>query len=189
MIQVRNGVFETNSSSTHSICIQKKPVDADYGRIVFNVGEYGWDERTVNLGDYLYTAILCLDPENKRGFLSRLKSVLDRHHIRYELEKPPYDERWCSYDGCYIDHYDETEEFVEAMLEDEDMLLRGLFGSDSAVYTGNDNTLYDDDEMCDVACEHAFVKDSNGQWGFKKVGNWGHPYYDPDNYDYFYKGN
>ena len=189
MIQVRGGVFETNSSSTHSICIQKKPVDADYGRIAFNVGEYEWGEQTVNLGDYLYTAILCLDPEEKRGYLSRLKSILERHHIKYKLEKPPYDERWCSYDGCYIDHYDETEEFVEAMLEDEDLLLRGLFGQDSIVYTGNDNEHWDEDCMCTVANEWYWYVDDDGDYKKKKVGNWDNQYYDPDNYDYFYKSN
>ena len=104
MIQVRGGVFETNSSSTHSICIQKKPVDADYSYIVFNTGEYGWDEREVNLGDYLYTAILCLDPDGKKGYLSKLKSILDAHSIRYEFEWPEYDERWHCYEDCYIDH-------------------------------------------------------------------------------------
>ena len=58
MIQIRSNVFETNSSSTHSICIQKKPVDADYSYIAFHAGEYGWEERIVNLGNYLYTAII-----------------------------------------------------------------------------------------------------------------------------------
>ena len=31
-IAIRNGMFETNSSSVHSICISKKPVDNVRGR-------------------------------------------------------------------------------------------------------------------------------------------------------------
>lgn len=105
MIQVRGGVFETNSSSTHSICIQKKSVDADYSYIVFNTGDYGWGKREVSLGDYLYTSILCLDPDGEKGYLSKLKSILDAHRIRYEFEWPEYDEKWHDYKDCYIDHF------------------------------------------------------------------------------------
>ena len=187
MIQIRQGVFETNSSSTHSIVIQKKPVDADYSYIVFNIGEYGWDEQEVNLGDYLYTAILCLDPNGEKGYLSKLKSILDAHCIRYEFERPEYDEKWHSYKDCYIDHYYETAPFVEAMLSDEDLLLRGLFGQDSVVYTGNDNEHWDKDCMCTVANDKYWYIDDDGNYKKTKVGN--NPYYDPDNFDYFYKDN
>lgn len=189
MIQIRNGVFETNSSSTHSICIQKKPVDADYSYIAFHTGEYGWGERIVSLGNYLYTAILCLDPEGEKGYLSKLKSILDAHHIHYEFESPEYDSKWHCYDDCYIDHCNEATTFVEAILSDEDLLLKGLFGEDSAVYTGNDNEHWYDDAMCTVANEYSWEEDENGEWHPKKVGNWDNPNYDPDNYDYFYKGN
>lgn len=191
MIQIRNGVFETNSSSTHSICIQKKPVDADYSHIVFNIGSYGWEEREVNFGDYLYTAILCLDPNGRDGYLSRLKSILDAHRIRYEFEWPEWYEsnghRWL--DNGYIDHYDETVPFIDAVLDDEDMLLRGLFGEDSVVYTGNDNKHLDEDGMCSVANDYVWYADDDGNYKIAKVGNWDNPYYDPDNYDYFYKSN
>ena len=191
MIQVRGGVFETNSSSTHSICIQKKPVDADYSYIVFNIGSYGWSEREVNFGDYLYTAILCLDPNGHDGYLSRLKSILDAHRIRYEFEWPEWREshghKWL--DNGYIDHYDMVTPFVEAVLDDEDMLLRGLFGEDSVVYTGNDNERWDEDCMCTVANEYFLYVDYDGNYKWVKRGNWDHEYYDPDNYDYFYKSN
>ena len=42
MIQIRNGVFETNSSSTHSICIPKK-TSIKRDSIYFGIGEYGWE--------------------------------------------------------------------------------------------------------------------------------------------------
>ena len=40
--QIRRGVFETNSSSTHAICIAK----GDYNlskHIDFTIGEFGWE--------------------------------------------------------------------------------------------------------------------------------------------------
>ena len=191
MIQIRQGMFETNSSSTHSICIQKKPVDADYSYIVFNIGEYGWEEREVNFSDYLYTAILCLDPNGEKGYLTKLKSILDAHCIRYEFEWPKWHEGngYKYLDNGYIDHYGEITSFVETVLDDEDMLLRGLFGEDSAVYTGNDNEHWNEDCMCTVANDKYWCVDDDGNCKNTKVGNWDNPYYDPDNFDYFYKSN
>lgn len=166
MIQVRQGVFETNSSSTHSICISKKPVDVSNGAYIdFHMGKFGWFDNRVNAADYLYTAIMCLDGDDGER-LQRLKDVLDSHDIRYEFETPLYDE-WGIANG-YIDHYDETEEFVDSVLNDEDLLMRCLFG-DSCVYTGSDN-YNEDDDMCYVAYDD-------------------HPKHDSDNYDYFFKGN
>lgn len=196
MIQIRNNVFETNSSSTHSICISKKP--APIGNYVsFHLGNYGWEEGEANIRDYLYTAIMCHDyyikhyPEYAKDMeplLPKLKDILDKNGIRYDLEYPFYDEDgWPNFD---IDHDNETYDFVEAVINDEDMLMRTLFNADSVVYTGNDNRWWGEDDMpmCDVAAEYNFVK--NGEdWEWKKTGNWGHPYYDPDNFDYFYKGN
>ena len=55
MKQIRTSVFETNSSSTHSIAISKKPVTI--GKyIYFGIGEFGWENDCVNTADYLYTA-------------------------------------------------------------------------------------------------------------------------------------
>lgn len=193
MFKVRSGVFETNSSSTHSICIQKKPVDANWRYITFLLGDYGWDEDEVDFANYLYTAIMCLNNNERNAKMKKLKSILDEHHIRYEFEEPEFE----YFDGemylknGYIDHSYDTSYFIDAVLNDEDMLLRGLFGEDSVVYTGNDNVWDDDDgesRMCNVAEEYDWEKDGD-DWKRKKVGNWGHEYYNPDEFDYFYKGN
>lgn len=206
MIQIRSGVFETNSSSTHSICIQKKPVDADYKSIEFLLGEYGWETNKVNFADYLYTAIMMDDRESvRKQNMAKLKSILDAHHISYTFEEPEFE----YFDGNtylengYIDHYEDIGSFVDTVLNDEDMLLRGLFGNYSSVYTGNDNSC-DNESMCNVAHEYRYVREDNAKPDgddfdslrdyysrlvYKKTGNWNNPYYDPDNFDYFYKGN
>ena len=53
--QIRRGVFETNSSSTHSIAIPKRCTKTNY--MSFNIGEFGWGWDEVDPADYLYTAI------------------------------------------------------------------------------------------------------------------------------------
>lgn len=55
MIQIRKNVFETNSSSTHSLVISKKdrgydynlPVDED-GILTISFGEFGWGPEILN---------------------------------------------------------------------------------------------------------------------------------------------
>lgn len=180
MRQIRNNVFETNSSSTHSICISKAPVTIGK-HISFYIGEYGWENACVNTTDYLYTAILCMGDSEE--LLKRLKNILDNYSIEYEFEEPEYEEnqwgKWMS--SGYIDHAYETRDFVNAVLSDEDMLMRCLFGN-SYVYTGNDNQ-----DSCPSGCNIADEitwEYENGKYIEKP-----NPYHDPENYDYFYKGN
>lgn len=178
MLQIRKNVFETNSSSTHSICISKKPIDVPTGKMVyFSFGSYGWENDTVNdTASYLYTGIM--DNNNRDENLKKLKKMLDEMGVFYEFEVPVFD-NYGYFDGGYVDHADRLNPFIIAVLSDKDLLARYLFG-DSFIETGNDNQdaypsgcnicdaeVYDDDT-------HTYVKN---------------PYYDPEHYDYFYKGN
>ena len=61
MINVRQNLFETNSSSVHAICIAK---DNNYyipKSLHFAFGEFGWETEVLtnpeSLASYLYTAI------------------------------------------------------------------------------------------------------------------------------------
>ena len=181
--QIRSSVFETNSSSTHSIAISKKPVTAGK-HVCFEIGEFGWENSCVDISDYLYTAIL--EQSEADELLERLKEILDKHSIQYEFEAPIWRNssggkyKWL--DNGHIDYSDRTREFIFAVLNDEDLLMRCLFG-DSCVYTGNDNQ---DNEPsgCNIAEEYIYVEDERGNYVEQL-----NPYHDPENYDYFYKGN
>lgn len=181
MKQIRNGVFETNSSSCHSICIQKKEANiGDY--IVFRFGEYGWEEDIVgDTASYLYTLIMnTYDQTKKQERLDQLKTILDTHNIEYVFEEPG---KANGYFECgYVDHDSEAEDFVEAVLTNEDLLFRYLFGADSCIYTGNDNSC-ESDNMCYAA--FAYDEHWNGE-DWVEIPNLNHQ---PDRYEYFYKGN
>jgi len=186
--QVRKNVFETNSSSTHSICISKKSVNVDADRVIgFEIGEYGWEHSCVDATDYLYTAIMCFDDRDE--LLKKLTDTLDKNNIKYylgeaEIHTSEYNGKSYTYlDNGYIDHYGGTREFVDAVLNDEGMLMRLLFGN-SCVYTGNDNSDADYSGK-DIAEET--IEDYD-----YKTKSWisaPNPYHDSENYDYFYKGN
>lgn len=173
---IRNGMFETNSSSVHSICISKKPVENVKGKkIAFYLGEYGWEHETVDTSDYLYTAIMSLSDSEE--LLDKLKSILDKYEIDYTFQPVEKASHWWG-----IDHSGETIDFVEAVLEDEDLLLRCLFSGESVVYTGNDNSGGDDlYDGCYIAESEKYDREVHGY-----VPN---PYHDEDKFNYFMKGN
>lgn len=112
-IVVHNGVFETNSSSVHSICISKAPVNPKGQTIGFYLGEFGWENETYRASNYLYTAIMC--QYNSEELLDKLKSILDKYEIDYTFQPIEKASRWWG-----IDHSGETIDFVNAVLEDEE---------------------------------------------------------------------
>lgn len=145
-IQIRNNVFETNSSSTHAICITKKHIyPSDLPEvIVFKHDEFGWEVRKLKSckkrASYLYEAIC--SSSNKYDRLETLEKILNSYGIKCEFESPG--DEYCG----YIDHGYDLYDFVEDLLSDEDKLMTYLFG-DSFIVTGNDNSYGFSDIMYD----------------------------------------
>lgn len=185
MRQIRNNVFETNSSSIHSIAISKEPVAGFPNVIYFHLGEFGWKFEEVDPADYLYTAIMYMyDGKDKKEKLDKLKSILDSHNIEYEFERPNPDNDMCCMNG-YIDHVEDLDDFINAVLSEEDMLMRLLFGN-SHVFTGHDNS--DAEEQAYIKRWNSAIKDYNYKTGKMIIEK--NPYYmGVDDYDWFYKGN
>lgn len=175
---IRKGVFETNSSSVHSICIAKKNVTGYKGEHVdFYLGKYGWEFGSASPADYLYTAIMC-QPDGEE-FLDKLKSILDEKGITYSFQPINKTNGYMRYGG--IDHSYDTRNFVDAVLSDKDMLMRYLFNPDTSVYTGNDNSEgFERFEHCYQGYTRAWDDDDND------IPN---PYHDETKFDYFVKGN
>lgn len=185
MRQIRSNVFETNSSSIHSIAISKEPVAGLPESIYFCLGGYGWEFDDVSPASYLYTAIMTIyDKKDRDNKLNKLKSILDSRGIKYEFETPRfYDDEWL--DNGYIDHSEELSTFIETVLSDEDMLMRLLFGN-SHVFTGNDNSTAEEQAYV-RRWEKDYAEDNwyTGVFTMKE-----NPYYMGNtNYDWFYKGN
>ena len=189
MKQVRHSVFETNSSSTHSIAIPRDGGTPTY--ISFNIGEFGWAFEEVDAADYFYTAIFATSDtlEEAEEKISRLKDILYDYDIEYdfgEVEFKPYD----GYDGYYldngwIDHGFELKDFVNELLENDSKLIRFLSGG--LVFTGNDNS--DTEERCFINRDEEYLDDYDykSRTSFK-VKN---PYYmkNHDDYEWYWKGN
>lgn len=189
--QIRRSVYETNSSSTHAICIAKDGYELK-DHIDFHTGEYGWECEEYgdldNKASYLITAILSMDKEYADEKLTRLKDILDEYEITYtipELNVESYEygkEKHYYYDigYDYIDHAGELKSWLDDLLSDSDKLFRYLFGN-SIIITGNDNGDSYRDKM--------FIAEG------KEVTDWGtYTLYDDlkpefDKYEIYEKGN
>lgn len=184
MIQIRKGVFETNSSSTHSIAIPRECGTSNY--MSFHAGEFGWGFDEVNAADYFYTALYTTSEtmaelEDK---MEKFKDILRSHGIEANFAEVECDERygWLDHDG-YIDHGYELKDFVDDLLNDGDKLVRFLSGG--LVFTGNDNS----DSYGFITRNKEFIE--NYDWRSRTYYKEKNPYYmsDCDNYEWHYKGN
>lgn len=188
MKTIRKNVFETNSSSTHSIAIPSKPIT--WGNYIsFNIGEFGWEWRDVDPADYLYTAILtCSDRDYAELYIDKMKNVLERNGINYRMQTPQWDEYNGHYylkDG-YIDHSSELGKFLEVVFSNDESLLNFIFGG--LVFTGNDNA--DEDQMCFINRNEKTYESYENGWGSPPTIK-DNPYYmeDCNDYDWHYKYN
>ena len=158
-VQVRNGVFETNSSSTHavSVCafdINKHEIPET---IVFETGDFGWEINNYtdvnSKASYLWTAVVSeyqyLDEEED---LIRIKAaftkILNDAGVKNVYFKDAgyktsewVDRPYLDIDG-YIDHAGDLFGWANEMIEEPNLLLGYLFNDESLVSTGNDNDDY-----------------------------------------------
>ena len=61
MVQIRRGIFETNSSSVHTIAIDERDLDKNKvpKKVTFKLDNYGWGFSNIsNMQDYIWTAIV-----------------------------------------------------------------------------------------------------------------------------------
>ncbi len=154
MKKIRKGIFETNSSSTHTLVISTGDIMNIESPLVFRFGEFGWEFEEYSCpadrASYLWTYFVYnyYDYDKKSyekvyEWRDKLKNVLESEGIECEFEDPETN------DTGYIDHGSELQGLFEDMIDnDHDKLMRYLFGAESTIYTGNDNTdegQYDDE--------------------------------------------
>ena len=189
--QIRSCVFETNSSSTHSIAIPKKCEIPS--NISFYTGDFGWSFSEVDAVNYFYTAIYETSETEIEILekIQKLKSILESHDIEYHFTRPSshiwrsdYDgKEYFSLDDGYIDHGYELKDFVDELLNDEDKLLR-FFGG-GLVFTGNDNQ-----ESCGfIERNEEFIEEYD--WSTHKCTKIKNEYYmsNHEDYEWYFKGN
>ena len=154
--QIRQSCFETNSSSTHAICIAPSSIQYNIpSSVEFGFGEFGWSFDKLSSrqerANYLYTCLAYVEDWNKiKEYLNFIADTLHRNgvtDITFEnFEISIYDEYGTIYsyirptDYSYVDHGDDALDFVNAVCTNESLLLDYLFSDRSFILTGNDNS-------------------------------------------------
>lgn len=151
MRQERRNVFETNSSSTHSICIAtNRNTELTYPeKLYFRCGEFGWEVKRLTSPEdkaaYLYASFLDLYSRDKaQDVMAFIMETLQDAGVQCEFETPIYHTYGSGntyIQNAGIDHCgeDDHERFVDKTTSNKGRLLRYLFSEDSFVLTGNDN--------------------------------------------------
>ena len=160
--QIRQNVFETNSSSTHSICISKNAELTIPKTLHFAFGEFGWECDTLDCiaekASYLYTGLIA---NNRHNDMEEIVTTLESKGIEIIVEKPIYENRnYTDSNGKlvgyssgqnigYVDHAGDMTDFLNAICIYEDKLMQYLFSPLSFILTGNDNDSIDVDIKVD----------------------------------------
>ena len=188
MFSIRYDIFETNSSSTHSLAVPKK-VEYIPSDIRFHFGDFGWElEDDIDPANYLYTGIVTGSQETREKYLPKLKEVMERNNIKakyadYELSSYKWGDKveyYVNSDYGYVDHGENLIQFLEWLFEDDDRVLR--FISDGLVFTGNDNN----DES-----SYFINRNKKVLYDWETGEDRPNHYYmeNCEDYDWFYKGN
>jgi hypothetical protein len=163
MKQIRRNVFETNSSSTHSICIAKDAELTIPESLHFDFGEFGWECDTLySLGEkasYLYTGLIA---NNRKEDAEKIFELLRSKEIEVTAEEPTFKtynhtnsegkpvEYTYPVNAGYVDHSNNLTDFLNAICQDENKLMNYLFSDLSFIITGNDN----DDSDIDINVDY-----------------------------------
>jgi hypothetical protein len=146
---VRKSVFETNSSSCHSLTLGSSDIfegytpDAD-NRIVLDNMCFGWEQDTYHdVGSRMaYVWIYIRDwtyDETQTKFLAMFNKVVMEHTGASEITMREEREYGTYLNKGYIDHQSVESGDLHHMFESESILKSFLFDRDSQIETDNDN--------------------------------------------------
>ena len=149
--QIRQAVFETNSSSTHSLSISSGdstdllstlPLDEE-GNVVLIGGEFGWEIEDYTDADIKanYAAIYVESwaGEKSEEYREVLNSVIKQQtgclSVVYDLNTSWEEGK----DSSYIDHQSVEGGQLDYLFEDPELLRQFIFNPCSVLHTDNDN--------------------------------------------------
>lgn len=144
MKKIRQGVFETNSSSMHSVHIAESSKDTIYktinpneeGVIEISSGKYGWDEETFSsVNDKASYAFTYTQYGDEERLIEMLRSVIKKHTGCNEVVFLKTSDEY--YPKGYIDH--QSTEVLNEAFSSEESLKEFLFNPESYFQTDNDN--------------------------------------------------
>ena len=141
--KVRNNVFETNSSSCHSISVHSGNADMyqtlypDHkeGVLTFTGGEFGWEfakyHDAITKAEYLVTLFKVHGKSDQELFERVVLDHTGATRIEYDIKG--------EYDVAYIDHQSTEDPSKPIFHLTYETMKDFIFNPDSVLMTGNDN--------------------------------------------------
>lgn len=137
--QIRYGVFETNSSSSHSLSVSKSrlsklmiPAPNENGALVVRPleTEFGWGVEKYT--DFATKAFYCYVSQQKnKANIKALEASIKEVTKAESIEWPHYGT------SAHIDH--QSEDCADFLFDDIEHLKKFLFNKDSILHIDNDN--------------------------------------------------
>lgn len=151
MRTIRENVFETNSSSSHSISLSDSSIISDEmmdtiplnedGDIVLSGGEFGWQWEKFNdaftKANYCAVYVVLYSPHLTDRLVKVIKDQTGANNVIFNISD---DVNSSTY--SYIDH--DSYDVAEAAFGSDDVLRRFIFDKKSILYLGNDNEIAPD---------------------------------------------
>lgn len=143
---IRNSVFETNSSSCHSISIGESDVydsviPDENGEIVLEPMEFGWEQERYNDAYtkmvYIWIYINDWSGRNEDEFMETFQRVVCSHTGATRVIMHKTNSEWYPYG--YIDHQSVEGNEYHYLFNDDQTLKQFLFDPKSWLVTDNDN--------------------------------------------------
>lgn len=139
--QIRQSVFETNSSSTHSITIDyngkldETMTPNEDNQIILEGGQFGWEVEDYNEAWYKanYCAVASLWSEKRQQMLKEVIMEMTGCTEVIIEASTEYDSPYYS----YIDH--QSSDTAGEAFTDKESLKSFIFNSNSFLHTNNDN--------------------------------------------------
>lgn len=189
MRQIRQGVFETNSSSVHAICIATNPTEDSIHKMPIepDFRDFGWEwdihRNAQTKAEYALTALFNSYSHDRDFVIEKVKefrSWLKEENLLFDkywgklgdayfgetlygaVDYPEYGAYWHLPEGFYgIDHGDDTREFVDYVFANKERMWNFLFSDDSFVQTGNDNDDYSGINFRNIKYDHEIFMKGN----------------------------
>lgn len=160
MKQIRRGVFETNSSSTHSICLAKSwhgTLDNTSDFITLKIKKFYWDYQEIRKFEdkvnFLWTAFIVAIFDNQSSYQYKAKAglkclldILKKYKIYYDIDLSVLSEEIYIYITS-----DTIAEILSIFYEEPDKMERFLLLSDSFAIISNDN---EEDNRCAINIDY-----------------------------------
>lgn len=152
MKQIRQNVWETNSSSTHSVSVAETLTEDmmdtitpnEEGVVVLTGGEWGWEINDYydaeTKANYMLVYLMARGGDRLAEMSQMLKDVIMEQTGCTDVDFQASGLGWRGMpDFGYIDHQSIEDDDYHFIFEDKEILRRFIFSRESWLHTDNDN--------------------------------------------------